>query len=391
MEFAVAARPVGPRILVVEDESIVALDLAATLTELGYSVIGTASHAEEAIAQISQLRPELILMDIGLGPGLDGIQVAQAIRRIHNVPVIYISAHSDVDMLLRAARTGPSGYLFKPFTTPALHCAIEVALQRQEPGALHRQGSFEQVQKSSYGQGAQANQRTSELEQANRELEAFSYSVAHDLRMPLRTIDGLSQLLSETHAVQLGMEGVDYLNRVRAAAGRMNELIDALLALAKVGRAGLQPQCVELSDLVHSMLPDITAAHPGHAVDLAVADNMQAWGDPQLLSLVVRNLLDNAWKFTRTTDGARVQVGMEPHGNLPTYFVRDNGVGFDPVHAGRMFEAFQRLHVGNEFTGTGIGLAIVQRVIQRHGGKIWAQSQPGQGAAFFFSLPRQVH
>jgi len=203
----------------------------------------------------------------------------------------------------------------------------------------------------------------------------------------LRGIDSFSQLLVERYAQRLDSEGLAYLNRVRAAAARMSQLIDALLSLAQVGRSQLQPIDIDFSQLVQSVASEIAAANPDRAVPVAVAPGMRAHADPRLLRIVVANLLENAWKFTARRQRPAVEVGVSQNKALPTYYVRDNGAGFDPAYASRLFGAFQRLHPDREFPGTGIGLAIVQRVITRHGGTVWADSRPDQGATFYFTLP----
>jgi light-regulated signal transduction histidine kinase (bacteriophytochrome) len=234
-------------------------------------------------------------------------------------------------------------------------------------------------------------QRTAALEAANRELEAFSYSVAHDLRAPLRGIDSFSQLLIDRYSDRLEDGGREYVRRVRRATGRMAQLIDALLSLAQVGRSDLQPAEFDMSFLVRSVASEITAAHADRNVTMRVQPDMKAFGDSRLLRIVLANLLDNAWKFSTRREDAVVEVGIGHDAHVPTFFVRDNGAGFDIAHAQKLFGAFQRLHAEHEFPGTGIGLAIVQRIIARHGGAVWAESEPGHGATFFFTLPPPVH
>ncbi|HKU17620.1 MAG TPA: response regulator [Steroidobacteraceae bacterium] len=373
------AAQAGARIMIVEDERILALDLAETLDELGYTVAGLAARGEEAIELARRLHPELILMDVRLPGDVDGIMAAETIRDEHDVPVVFLTAHADDETLQRATTTDASAYLVKPFKAPDLRCVIEIALHKHATDVRLRENErwLEQT----------LQQRTAALEAANRELEAFNYSVAHDLRAPLRGIDSFSQLLLERYAQQLDPEGLSYLNRVRGAAARMSQLIDALLSLAQVGRSELQPLDLDLSQLVSSVNSEIAAANPGRTVPVAIAPGMRAFADPRLLRLVVANLLENAWKFTARRPRPAVEVGPCQNTALPTYYVRDNGAGFDPAYASRLFGAFQRLHPDREFPGTGIGLAIVQRVITRHGGTVWAESRPDQGATFYFTLP----
>ena len=232
-------------------------------------------------------------------------------------------------------------------------------------------------------------QRTQALAAANRELESFSYSVSHDLRAPLRTIDGFSRILLEDHAARLDDAGRGYLERVRAASQRMTMLIDDLLELARVTRRELHIRHCDLTGLSREIAAELQAAEPGRKTKIRVAEGMTVAADAGLLRIAMDNLLRNAWKFTGRKSGAVIEVGCLTAADGRTYFVRDNGVGFDMAHAGKLFGAFQRLHSDAEFQGTGIGLALVQRVIRRHGGRIWAEAEPDRGATFFFSLPDQ--
>jgi PAS domain S-box-containing protein len=225
---------------------------------------------------------------------------------------------------------------------------------------------------------------------ANRELEAFSYSVAHDLRTPLRSIDGFSLVLLEDNGDQLDAEGKSNLARVRAAAQRMARLIDELLALSRVSRAEPRRENVDLSQLAHAVVDRLRDADPKRNVAIFVEEGLVANADSDLLSAVMENLLGNAWKFTGKQSAARIEVGVASKDGERTYFVRDNGVGFDMAYATRLFGAFQRLHSIAEFPGTGIGLATVQRIVRRHGGRIWAESEPERGATFFFTLGRST-
>jgi|GEM_PF-1020779 len=230
-------------------------------------------------------------------------------------------------------------------------------------------------------------QRTAQLEAANQELEAFSYSVSHDLRTPLRSIDGFSRILLEDYAGKLDEEGQDSLRRVRAASQRMGELIDDMLKLSRVTRNEMQPGTVDLSALAHNIAAELEQEEPARRVEWVIAEGLAVQGDAALLRVAMQNLLGNAWKFTSKQPQARIEVGATERDGVPTHFVRDNGAGFDMAFAGKLFGAFQRLHDAAEFPGTGIGLATVQRVLHRHGGRIWAESAVGQGATFFFTLP----
>jgi light-regulated signal transduction histidine kinase (bacteriophytochrome) len=228
--------------------------------------------------------------------------------------------------------------------------------------------------------------RTAQLEAFNSELEAFSYSVSHDLRAPLRAIDGFSQILLEDYEDKLDEEGKLYLRRTKSASQRMGRLIDDLLNLSRMTRSEMRRESVDLSALVKAIVEDLRGTWPNHDVDVVVKEGLEAQGDESLLRVALENLVGNAWKFTRDQPDPRIEFGMLEHGDTPAYFVRDNGVGFDMTYADKLFGAFQRLHSTGDFEGTGIGLATVQRIIHRHGGRVWAEGEIGKGATFYFTL-----
>jgi PAS domain S-box-containing protein len=230
--------------------------------------------------------------------------------------------------------------------------------------------------------------RTRELESANRELESFSYSVSHDLRAPLRAINGFSQALMEDYGHRLDEEGLNYLNRVRAASQRMAVLIDDLLTLSRVARQEIRRAPINLSSLAESILEELRHAQPHRQVEFFITPNLWAVADPNLVQIVLDNLLRNAWKYTSKHDKARIEFGQLTSNDAGTvYFVRDDGAGFDMAYVDKLFGAFQRLHRDSEFEGNGVGLATVQRIIHRHGGRTWAEGAPEQGATFYFTLP----
>ncbi|MEK6663057.1 MAG: PAS domain S-box protein [Pseudomonadota bacterium] len=233
--------------------------------------------------------------------------------------------------------------------------------------------------------------RTAQLETANKELESFSYSVSHDLRAPLRGIDGFTRMLEDDYADKLDDKGRSHLHRVRAAAGRMGELIDDMLLLSQITRSEMKLAPVNLAAIARLVVRDLVHAEPGRSVVFIAVDQAPAQADPRLLRIVLDNLLGNAWKFTGQQPEAQVEFGTETGEAGLVYFVRDNGAGFDMAYADKLFGAFQRLHAQEEFPGTGIGLSIVQRIIHRHGGKTWAESQEGAGATFYFTLSGAKH
>ena len=230
-------------------------------------------------------------------------------------------------------------------------------------------------------------ERTAQLEAANRELEAFSYSVSHDLKAPLRSIDGLSRALREDFGPKLDAAGREFLERIGAASRRMGELIDDLLALSRVTRAEIVRAPVDLSAVAEEIVSDLHKSAPARNVHVEIAPHLIAQGDPNLLRVALENLLANAWKFSSGRLQAEIEVGATRRNEQTAYYVRDNGAGFDMAYANRLFAAFQRLHGTREFPGTGVGLATVQRVIFRHGGKVWAEGAVNRGATFYFTLP----
>ncbi len=229
-------------------------------------------------------------------------------------------------------------------------------------------------------------QGNAQLEAANKELEAFSYSVSHDLRAPLRGIDGFSQALLEDYADRLDETGKDYLQRVRTASQRMGQLIDDMLNLSRVTRSEMKIEHVDVSAMAAAVVAELQRGQPDRRVEVRIADGITASADPRLLRVVLDNLIGNAWKFTSRLPAARIEVECKQNGAELAYIIRDNGAGFDMKFAHKLFGAFQRLHAASDFTGTGIGLATVQRVINRHGGRIWAEAAVDQGATFHFTL-----
>ncbi|HEX2101219.1 MAG TPA: ATP-binding protein, partial [Candidatus Synoicihabitans sp.] len=232
-------------------------------------------------------------------------------------------------------------------------------------------------------------QRTAELESANRELEAFSYSVSHDLRNPLRSIDGFSRILQEDCADKLNDEDKENLQTIRAAAQRMGQLIDDMLLLGRVTRGELRRVPVDLSQLAHEIIAELARRENQRNVHASIAPGVVVEGDPNLLAIALENLLGNAWKFTAKRAEAQIEFGLTDQAAGPVYFVRDNGAGFDMTYATKLFGPFQRLHSTADFPGSGVGLAIVQRVIQRHGGRVWAEAKVEEGATFFFTLGKR--
>jgi light-regulated signal transduction histidine kinase (bacteriophytochrome) len=264
-----------------------------------------------------------------------------------------------------------------------LALALELE-QRVDERTKELRDAYTALQKTN----AEVLQMTAELQAANRELEAFSYSVSHDLQAPLRRIDGFSQLLLEECFDHLDANGQLYVQRTREACQRMFQLIDDILALSRVTRSEMDKNRIDLSQLVKHIAAALQFADPQRQAEFVIAEGVVAIGDVRLLRAALENLLGNAWKFTSQKPQARIEFGCAE--NRPIYFVRDNGAGFDTAYADKLFGVFQRLHNEREFPGNGIGLATVQRIIHRHGGRIWAEAKVGLGATFYFTLERRA-
>ncbi len=265
----------------------------------------------------------------------------------------------------------------------------EFVRQKSQPAGntAAMRARMEQMEAEIFQSSQKVQAANQQLKAANQELEAFSYSVSHDLRAPLRSIDGFSQALLEDYADRFDDQGRHYLTRVRAGTQRMGELIDDLLQLSRVTRAEMRRETVDLSALADSVVADLKRTEPDRRVDVVIQPGLQTEGDASLLRIALVNLLSNAWKFTGRQPAARIELGVRDNGGERAFFVRDNGIGFDMGYAGKLFGAFQRLHGQGEFPGTGIGLATVQRIINRHGGRVWAEAAVNQGASFYFALP----
>ena len=231
--------------------------------------------------------------------------------------------------------------------------------------------------------------RTNEAELVNQELEAFSYSVSHDLKAPLRSISGFSDVLLEDYSTNFDKQSKQYLQKIKDASVHMAKLIDDLLVLAKVTSIEINFGKVNLSELAKEVIGELQYADPDRKVKVEIVPNLMAYGDRNLLSIVLTNLLGNAWKFSSKVAKPRIELGITEQNGKPTYFIRDNGAGFDMEYADKLFKPFQRLHMASEFDGTGIGLSLVQRIIHRHGGRVWAEGKVGEGATLYFTLGQE--
>jgi light-regulated signal transduction histidine kinase (bacteriophytochrome) len=289
-----------------------------------------------------------------------------------------------VGMLGAANR--PSGYdealvdHLQPF---AATCAVLIEANRNSQRRRHAENLLRNMNLELEDH---VNQRTAELQASIKELESFSYSVSHDLRSPLRGINGFSRLLQQDYGDRLDDQGREYLNRICAATLRMSELIDGMIDLAQLTREPIHLAEVDLSRLAETITRELQAAEPGRRVEFTAAQGIRARGDERLLRVALQNLIGNAWKFTARREVAHIEFGTRRTGNSLAYFIRDDGAGFDMRYADKLFGAFQRLHGVKEYAGTGIGLATVHRIVQRHGGLVWAEGEVDKGSTFYFTL-----
>jgi len=487
------------RVIIVEDEGLVALDLKRRLERMGYSVAAQASGGREAVEKAREAAPDLVLMDICLGEDLDGIAAAEIIRQRLQVPVVYLTAHSDAATLERAKVTEPHGYVLKPFRDRELQIAIEMALykhkaemmlgesrewlaatlrsvgdaviandtdgtirfmnaaaerltgwreqeakgrplsdilrlldeatrearenpvrrilsegrphplpqntlllpKRGEPVSI--EDSFAPIRDSQRSVlGAvlvfhdvtrqrdaerRIQQLNEELEHNVAELDAFACFVANDLRGSLRSMNGFSAILLQDYEQKLDQDGKQLLQKVRRASQRMAQLVDDLLRLSRISSAELTHTVVDLSALAGSIGEELKKERPDGSVEFLIQPGATAEGDPGLLRIALDNLLGNAWQSTAAKRrGARIEFGHRDQDGQHVYFVRDNGTGFDMAYEGKLFDVFERLHSDAEFPGTGVGLATVERIVRRHGGRVWAEGRVGEGACFYFTL-----
>ena len=295
-----------------------------------------------------------------------------------------ISVADDYSRQLAPATHDEIGDLYRAFND-MMQRINQHDLSRQQI-LMELQDKQQQLQEYQENLERRVAERTQALETANREMEAFSYSVSHDLRAPLRAIDGFSQALAEDYADVLDATASDYLGRVRQAAQHMGRLIDDLLRLSRVSRSPLHPEEVDLTAMAHDVCQRLRQSQPDRQVEIQIEVGMQVIADSGLIQIVLSNLIGNAWKYTSRTAGAKISLTSDVQNGQTLFTVSDNGAGFDMRHASKLFGAFQRLHHASEFEGTGIGLATVQRIILRHNGRVWAEAEPGKGARFSFVL-----
>jgi signal transduction histidine kinase len=364
------------RLLVVDDEISLMVALRNTLSAEGYQVTGATSGAE-ALALIRQGGFEVIMTDLMM-PQMDGITLLrQALAKDPNLVGIVMTGQGSIPTAVEAMKAGALDYVLKPFK-------LSTALPSLERALLMRRLRLKNAELEE-----RVRVRTAELESANQELDAFCHSVSHDLRTPLRALTGFAEILRDRHAPGLAPEVRRLLDLIHAGAIEMDQLTGDLLDFSRLGRQSIARQSVDMEGLCREVLQSLEGELTRRRVELTVQRLPPVSGDPALLRLVLVNLLSNALKYTRPRDPAVIEIGVTRLADEanPVFFVRDNGVGYDPDYADKLFNVFQRLHHADEFEGTGVGLATARRIIERHGGRIWAEAAPEAGATFFFSLP----
>lgn len=370
--------PAAPaaRLLIVDDEAPQLRALCDTLGDEGFEVAGFTSAAEALAALRGPKGFDLLLTDLRM-PDMDGIALLRAAQeQDRDLVAIMMTGHGSIDTAIEAMKAGALDYILKPFNLSVIRAvlarSLDVRRLRVENAALQRSVS----------------EHVAGLEAANKELDAFSYSVSHDLRAPLRVVSGFCRVLLDEEATGLSGGQRRLLENIASGAARMGELIESLLRLSRASRQPLSQETVDLSTIVNDALEGLAKEREGRQVDVRISELPPCLGDPVLLRQVFANLLSNALKFTREKEKARIEVGCEVRAGETVYYVRDDGAGFDMRRAEKLFGAFQRLHRPERFEGTGIGLSIVQRIVRRHGGRIWAEAKEGEGAAFYLTLSR---
>jgi two-component system NtrC family sensor kinase len=388
-----AARLRGPKkILAVDDSETYLQELVGALRADGYELV-LARSGEAALDLLAVQPADCLLLDVTM-PGIGGLETCRRIKSapgMRDIPIVMLTALEDRAAMIEGLSAGADDYVAKSSDFDVVRARVLAQLRRrqfEDENRLIREQLLQTELEAAKARAAWELAETraamvKELEWKNEELESFSYSVAHDLRAPLRSVDGFSQALLEDYHDKLDAEGRKHLHFLRDAAQHMARLIDDLLALSRVALTEFRREPVNLGQIAMVVAARLRQANPNRQVDFVVAGNLLAEGDDRLLTIVFENLLGNAWKFTRRCEVARIEVGVTDD---RTYFVRDNGAGFNVAYASKLFGVFQRLHSATEFEGTGIGLATVQRVVRRHGGRIWAEGAVGCGATFSFTL-----
>lgn len=407
----------GEKVLVVEDSPTQAEQLRYILEKHRFRVL-VAPDGETALAMIEEQKPTLIISDI-LMPGMDGYELCRRVKALDNhcdIRIILLTSLSDPQDVVRGLECGADNFITKPYTEEHLvsrvgyllenryelqDCAalpaLKISFAGKEFSITSSRHQILDLLLSTYDAAIHKNNElirardelnvlNEQLKTANQDLEAFSYTVSHDLRGPLNNIFGSCQIIEEIYAETFDDQCQKFFGFITDATKKMDKMIGAILNFSMLSRQELRREQVDLSAMVRAILQEPRFNEPHRQVTFHIADGIVANGDTQLLRIVLENLLGNAWKYTGTREAAWIEFGVTTSSEGAVYYVRDNGAGFDMSAAAGLFAPFQRLHSENEFEGFGIGLATVQRVVQHHGGRIWAEGEVGKGAVFYFTL-----
>ena len=380
------AEPAAPtarakvNILVVDDDATKRFALRTVLAPLDENVVEASSGAD-ALRQLLRNEFAVVLLDVRM-PIMDGFETAQLIRqrpRSELTPLIFVTAldQAETDMG-RGYNLGAVDFVFAPVVPAILRAKVIVFVE------LYR--AQQELRRYRTQLETLVEERTIALTAINRELEAFSYSVSHDLRAPLVAFDGLSQTLMEKYGTALDARATDYLRQMRDASERMTSVFDGLQMLFRLTSGEMKREEVDISDMAAQVVEEMRTANPDRQVNVDITPGVSASGDRRLVRILLTNLVNNAWKFTSAKETPIIAVGREVVDGESRIFVKDNGVGFDMIDSHRLFGAFQRLHSQSDFPGAGIGLATARRIVNRHGGRIWAEGAVGEGATFYFVL-----
>ncbi len=381
-------------ILLVDDDSRNLDVLESILVTPDYRLV-RAQSADEALRALVSDTFALVVLDIRM-PDMSGLELAQLIKqrkKTQHLPIIFLTAYYQEDEhVLQGYVAGAVDYLSKPCNPPVLRSkvAVFVDLFRKSRALEYEIAERRAAEQKVRDLNDQLNLRIAQLDASNNELEAFSYSVSHDLRAPLRQVVGFVHALRRKMDKRLDADTGEYLVLIEDAVNRMGILIDDLLEFSRMGRSEMRKEHVDLRALLDQAMETVQCGATDRRIEWEIGPLPEVRGDPAMLRQVWANLLDNAVKFTRPRAQARIEVGTQSEPHEYVFFVRDNGVGFDPNYADKLFGVFQRLHTRDEFEGTGIGLASVRRIITRHSGRAWVESEPDRGTTIYFSLPRHT-
>ena len=353
-------------------------------------VLLTAQSGSEALKIALNTALDLLLLDVQM-PDIDGFEVAKTIKlnkKTRDIPIIFVTAEKkEYHSMLKGFEEGAIDYLFKPLDPEITRAKVSVLLkmQLQKKELAEKNAALQQAEAHINALNSELMQTIASLETANKELGSFSYSISHDLRTPLRAIDSFSNIMLQEYADKLDDEGIRILNIVISNASKMNQMIDRLLEFSRLGKKEIRRETIDMKKLVNSSIHEFVT-HTEHKPASDIGELPLANGDPALLSHVWTNLIANAVKYSSKKPEPRIEISSYTEQEETTYFVRDNGAGFNMAYADKLFGVFQRLHREEDFQGTGVGLAIVQRIIAKHGGRIWTDSKVNEGTTFYFTL-----